>query len=162
MFRRFKGTADIIELFLANGANINDKTSSNSTPLHILVGPNFCWSIRMANTSIYDSLHSCGGETVPSLVKLLLSKGALINAQDDYGDTPLHAAVKAQCEEVVLILLSNNCDTSLVNKENQTPLALAMATHHCSTVIIGMLENPEAFIKPVDKVYVEVEGANQV
>ncbi len=162
MFRRFKGTADIIELFLANGANINDKTSTGYTPLHILVSPNN-WSFPMAYTSTYYDSRG-GGETVPLLVKLLLSKGALINAQDDNGDTPLHAAIKAQREEIVLILLSNNCDTSLVNKENLTPIALAMATHNCSTVIMGMLENPEAFIKPTDKVRVEVEieGANQV
>ncbi len=160
MNRRFKGTADIIELFLTNGANINDKNSTGSTPLHILIYPNDIWS------SLYDSRHSSAGDTISSLLKLLLKKGALINAQDDNGNTPLHLAVKTQRDEVILVLLSNNCDTTLVNKANQTPLALATSMGKCNTVIIAMLENPEAFIKQTEKVYVEgkdeVEGANQV
>ena len=160
MNRRFIGIADIIELFLANGANINDKNSTGSTPLHILVCTKNYWS------SLYLDGYDNSQDTVISLLKLLLKKGASINAQDDNGDTPLHLAVETQHEEVILVLLSNNCDTSLVNKANQTPLALAMTIRQCNTMIIAMLENPEEFIKPAEKVYVEgkdeVEGANQV
>jgi len=163
MNRRFIGIADIIELFLANGANINDKNSTGSTPLHILVCTNNIFASFYLDGPNYSSRDT---DTLISLLKLLLKKGASINAQDDNGDTPLHLAVETQHEEVILVLLSNNCDTSLVNKANQTPLALAMTIRQCNTMIIAMLENPEEFIEPAEKVYVEgkdeVEGANQV
>jgi ankyrin repeat protein len=162
MYRRFKGTSRVIELLLSNGANINDKNSAGSTPLHILVGRKELWRFTT------EGLSSDGKESISSLLKLVLRKGALINAQDNKGKTPLHLAVEAQDDEAILVLLSNNCNTSLVNEGNQTPLELAKTLHQCNTVIMAMLENPDAFVKPAEKVEVEVgvevgvEGTNQV
>lgn len=142
MTRRFDGIEDVIELFLAKGANINDKNSAGLTPLHILVTKHYVHSAQ-----------------TPSLVKFLLRKGASINSQDNAGDTPLHVAVKAQDSDSILVLLNNNCDTSLLNKAELTALGLAKSIN-CNSVIITMLENPEAFIKPAERVIVETE--NQV
>ncbi len=149
MKRRFEGIEDIIELFLAKGANINDKNSAGLTPLHIAV-----------NTQDYIYFtHGFNRAQTPSLIKFLLRKGALINAQDNAGDTPLHIAVKAQDSDSILVLLNNNCDTSVLNKAELTALELAKKINK-NSVIIAMLENPESFIKSAEKVVVETD--NQV
>ena len=147
MKRPFVGIEDIIDLFLAKGANINDKNSAGLTPLHILVS---------RQDYIYFS-RSFNRAQIPSLVKFLLRKGALINAQDNVGDTPLHVAVKAQDSDSILVLLNNNCDTSVLNKAELTALELAKKINS-NSVILAMLENPEAFIKPADKVVVETDN----
>lgn len=143
MKRRFDGVVGIIELFLANGANINDKNSLGSTPLHILVDKKDTWNFPHED---YKPV-----KTVPML-QLLLRKGALINAQDNAGDTPLHAAIRAQDNESVLVLLNNNCDTSLLNKAEQSPLDMAQSIPNGNSVIVAMLQNPGAFITDANRV----------
>ena len=49
-------------------------------------------------------------------VKLLLSKGALINAQNDEGLTPLHYAVLYNDFDTAKILIEQVCRRILTNK----------------------------------------------
>ena len=65
-----------------------------------------------------------------------------INAQDAGGMTALHYAVMHEKEEVVKALLAHkDINPSLMNKQGQTPLDIALAANH--TAIIKMLPEPQ-------------------
>ena len=54
-------------------------------------------------------------------VKLLLQKGANIDAQNDEGNTSLHLAMKFQNFEIIDYLLNNGASESIINNNNMTP-----------------------------------------
>ena len=54
-------------------------------------------------------------------VKLLLQKGANIDAQNDEGNTSLHLAMKFQNFEIIDYLLKNGASESIINNNNMTP-----------------------------------------
>jgi ankyrin repeat protein len=74
------GHKDVVELLLANGAEV-DARGNTGTPLH--------WAARMGNKVV---------------VELLLSKGAAVNALDKSGSTALHLAAEDGHKEVAELL----------------------------------------------------------
>lgn len=80
---------DVVSVFINRGADITAKTVTDNTPLHLAVTEgefydfykkklNFIWS----NFEI----------DMDNIVRLLLSKGAAINATNSDRNTPLHFA----------------------------------------------------------------------
>ena len=59
-------------------------------------------------------------------IQLLLERGANVNALDHKIDTPLHEAVRGNHTEVVKRLMESNACLYLTNKDEQTPLQLAL------------------------------------
>ncbi|KAK2709314.1 hypothetical protein QYM36_013100 [Artemia franciscana] len=96
------------------GANINlktcDKWDSGGTPLHFA-----------ASKGKFD------------MCRLLVSKGALIDALDVDGRTPLHLAVRENCKRIkagdkpqtVKLLISRGASTDILDKHGRTPLHYA-------------------------------------
>ena len=79
----------------------------------------------------------------PDIALLLLKEDPTIdvNAQDVDGMTALHYAVMHEKEEVVKALLGHkDINPSLMNKQGQTPLDIALAANH--TAIIKMFPEP--------------------
>jgi ankyrin repeat protein len=60
------------------------------------------------------------GET--EMVRLLLSKGADINAQDRWGDTPLHTAISLERLPTATLLLDSGANIAIRNRHGQTVL----------------------------------------
>jgi ankyrin repeat protein len=60
-------------------------------------------------------------------VRVLISSGATVDAQDETGNTPLHEAARRDNLEVVEALLAAGATKNLQNKHNQTPADLADA-----------------------------------
>lgn len=58
-------------------------------------------------------------------VKTLLSQGANINEQNDYGNAPLHVAVLTGNISMVKVLLDAGADVTLSNKDNRWPIDIA-------------------------------------
>ena len=59
------------------------------------------------------------------MVSLLIAKGADVNAQDEYGDTPLHKAVgprEARHSNVIEVLLDHDANPHIPNGDGRTPL----------------------------------------
>ena len=129
------GKRDIIELMLSKGADVNAKTKYESWPLIVtLLGLDF-WKkefkddrdnitkfqeiiqkvknhdgeetaqIRIAKKVLLDTL-KIEDFTRTEIIRLLLNKGAEVNAKDDYGRSALYYAIEKKDVEVVKLLRS--------------------------------------------------------
>ena len=63
-------------------------------------------------------------------MKLLLARGANVDAADDQGTTPLMDAARGNIGEVVSILLEHRAAVNLQNKEQQSALMIAAEEGH--------------------------------
>ncbi|XP_030576677.1 NF-kappa-B inhibitor epsilon [Archocentrus centrarchus] len=94
---------EIMKLLIKKGADLNiQEGTSGKTPLHLAV------ELRDITS-----------------VKLLLSKGANVDAAMFNGCTPLHLAVGRQDATIANLLCQNGADTMLRNMEDETALDLA-------------------------------------
>ena len=70
-------------------------------------------------------LHAAAGQGRVDAVKLLLSRGAQIDARDRWGWTPLSAAVENGRMETEALLISGGADVNARNSDGWSPLNLA-------------------------------------
>ena len=84
--------------------------------------------------------------------KMLISRGANINAKDNSGDTTLHDAVLHGDIEYVKYLLNSGADTQLENSRGRTPLELAefYALDPMVELIINFEKTKPKEIKPAE------------
>ncbi|RYO85912.1 hypothetical protein DL766_003956 [Monosporascus sp. MC13-8B] len=86
---------------------------------------------------------SCLG--LKAVSKLLLDKGADIEAEDEYGRTPLLLAILFKYEAVVRLLLDEGADIEAKKKFGQTPLSTAILNGY--KTIVELLLNKGADIE---------------
>jgi hypothetical protein len=61
------------------------------------------------------------------ILRLLLSNEMeMINSKNNYGQTPLHFAAYTTQEEIVHLLLSSGCDSTIWDNNGQTPFEIAL------------------------------------
>lgn len=71
---------------------------------------------------ITDSMDA--NEPPPISIKYLLNQGIPINAQDIYGMTPLHYAMRSRNADAAITLLEAGADPNIPNIDNVIPLAM--------------------------------------
>lgn len=108
------GDPDIVELLLQHGAKVNHADGAGILPLHVAIE-----------------------RRCTSGVRLLIERGAFINARGKELQTPLFMAVE-QRFDVVELLLCHGADPELVDQVGETPL-------HCAARI-GNLKAAQALI----------------
>ena len=74
------------------------------------------------------------------MIQFLIDNNADINAQDAYGDTPLHKACAKKSVEPVETLLAAGADMTVLNKKKETPLQVAVRLKN--TFIVEFLTGP--------------------
>ena len=63
-------------------------------------------------------------EPPPVTISYLINQGIPINAQDVYGMTPLHYAMRSQNADAAIALLEAGADPNIPNRDNVIPLAM--------------------------------------
>ncbi|KAI8336642.1 ankyrin repeat-containing domain protein [Chlamydoabsidia padenii] len=76
----------------------------------------------MKAASSNDNLWVAAGDGQLDRVKELVESGAEVNAKDNFGYTPIHAAVSYNQKEVLDYLLNNGGDINVEDFEKDTPL----------------------------------------
>ena len=70
----------------------------------------------------WTALHRASMFNRTDVIKHLLHKGADVNKQNRFKDTPLHLATENRKTEAVRILIKNGADVNLMNGYDRTPL----------------------------------------
>src|SRR5207248_8185251 len=105
---------EIVPLLIAAGADTNAAANHRrSAPLHYAAD-------GCPGLPFYDE-----GNQVKTIASLI-DAGALIDAQDKNGASPLHRAVRTRCAGAVKHLLERGADPALRNKPGSTPFHLAV------------------------------------
>ena len=105
---------------IINGADVNAKNRSGSTPLH--------WAVSRNKDSI---------------AKLLIEFGANINSADNLGNTPLHFAINSK-EELILLLIRAGANVNATNNNGSTPIIEALLKNnntHSKYLLLAGAEN---------------------
>ena len=160
------GQISCLELLLGIGADVHARTGEMETALY--------WSVKSIPEEVFappmlvpgkwvgrsleerkataskiygwSPLHKAAYHGQTAAVRLLVEKGADIEAKDEYhGATPLHWAVTVGNEEMVTLLLDLGADVSAADDEDEwTPLHRASDKGHAA--IVGLLLERHAAI----------------
>ncbi|GBN29040.1 Ankyrin-3 [Araneus ventricosus] len=106
------GHQKVLEILLGKGFEI-DARWDNCTPLHYAVIHNRC-----------------------EIARLLISKGANVNAQNEEGMTALHWIARGNSVEMLQILLNGGADASIRDKENRSVTEIAVSCNQLDMVKI--------------------------
>ena len=99
------GHNQLVEMYIAYGANINTPDKLGMQPIHA--------------AAIYNNLGLLGNfETF----NILISNGANINSKDYYGLTPLHYAVKSNKKDLCEYLVLNGADINIEDNKGMKPI----------------------------------------
>ncbi len=96
---------DLVRLLLASGADVNLNIGSYS-PLHVALEYSANYNFE--------------------ILRILIEAGADIHAKTQFGQTPLHRAVKIGKLEAVNLLLEKGAEVDVMDDENRTPLFFTM------------------------------------
>ncbi|MEG4273974.1 MULTISPECIES: ankyrin repeat domain-containing protein [unclassified Microcoleus] len=131
-----RGSQDIAELLIANGARVNVRNENGQTPLYraIAIGHNEIAALLINNRTDVNNidgsgttpLHKAAHYGTVKILKLLIAKGAEIHIQDNQIKTPLDIAVDLKLQDTVALLISKNPDVNSEDKEGRTLLHIAV------------------------------------
>ncbi|MEP6490182.1 ankyrin repeat domain-containing protein [Microcoleus vaginatus GB2-A3] len=131
-----RGSQDIAELLIANGARVNVRNENGQTPLYraIAIGHNEIAALLINNGTDVNNidgsgttpLHKAAHYGTVKILKLLIAKGAEINIHDNQRKTPLDIAVDLKLQDTVALLINKNPDVNSEDKEGRTLLHIAV------------------------------------
>jgi ankyrin repeat protein len=128
----------IKELLAANRALVSALSEDGWTPLHLaaffgkddaarlLLNSGADLKARSTNSMENTALHAAAAGKHAAIVKLLLERGANVNARQVGGWTPLHSAANNGDVETAKILVDAGADVSARADNQQRPIDMAM------------------------------------
>jgi ankyrin repeat protein len=121
------GDAKLAKILLDHGADPNLTKNDHTTPLMVAAGVGL-GAVRGEDPSLLHPNEEGGVE----IIKMLLARGADINASNDVGTTALHGAVtrsqglgNGTSEKIIQTLADNGIILDAKDKRGRTPLDLA-------------------------------------
>ncbi|XP_037029495.1 ankyrin-1-like [Bradysia coprophila] len=133
------GHPKILEL-LTNGVDINDAKKDGKSLLHLSIEKGgdmdtFKWllekgaSVKATDRDGRSILHAAANYGRTDIVEWLIQNhhpiDEIINKPDNYGNTPLHYAIRGSHYELTKILLINRSEVNAMNNDFEFPMHLA-------------------------------------
>lgn len=147
-----------VELLLANGANINARDAYDRTPLIMAAEPPAADDLQGLNEREVRARYRSAQHQATTaallnqqfnVIKLLITRGADVNARDRGGATALLGAVMSFNDPVASLLLQQGADPNVGDPATlATPLHVAAGRGLTNTVML--LINANAAINPTD------------
>jgi ankyrin repeat protein len=145
-----KGHQEVVELLIANGANVNTMNNDGQTPLDIAVRRGHKAIVELLQAKVADSsIHMAA--FVGSLEKLrsFVQTGADEDARDKNGRTPLLRAITGRHIEAVRFLIEGGADVNKPDEQGYVPLVHALWT--LDSDMVRLLLNNEGDVHAKDK-----------
>ncbi len=138
------GHMAVVELLLANEADVNARSQNGATPLHaaVLSGKKDVLELLLANGANYDEhdndgmtpLHYAAENGNREIVESMLTKNVKVDAKDNCAKTPLHLASESGSIEIVELLLAHQALVNSRDKLGNTPMRYANIGGHKDVV----------------------------
>ncbi|XP_077614845.1 ankyrin repeat domain-containing protein 61 isoform X1 [Crocuta crocuta] len=137
------GTYPVLSILAQNGAHVNAINESSMTPLHmaadtlnkemmetlIACGANVnCAVSSTGNTALKLAVCTASSKAGRMLaagvncIRLLLTHGAQVNAQDHEGQTAIHEACFGGREAIISLLLESEANVNLLTRNGESPI----------------------------------------
>ncbi|MFC9999098.1 ankyrin repeat domain-containing protein [Nocardia sp. NPDC127526] len=135
--------ADVAEVLLGVGANVEAQAERHGTPLRMACAMGDSEMVRVLLRFGADPLagpdrplHAAAEYGRAEIVGMLLYEGVEVDFRDGAGRTALHVAAANGQSGVVMFLLAAGADRDLVNKRGRTPAQEAMAQGHFGAAML--------------------------
>lgn len=138
-----KGHLKVVELLVSKGASIIARNTHNYTPLDEAIlyrnQPEVCRLLLQLGAGAYTvkdlnySLHIAARQGSVEAARLLIARGAGVNATDDKGYAPSHISALNAHVDVLGLLIEKGADTNVKNSKGNTPLHEAVGSTLCSS-----------------------------
>lgn len=120
------GNAEKVRILLDHGAPVHAAMADGRTPLHCALAPRLPWN----ELDTIEERTARAVEEALDVVKILLWKGARLDALDSHGDTPLHIAARNGHLSLVELLMKHGADLTIHNAQAESPAQAALKANH--------------------------------
>ena len=142
---------DIVRDLIQYGIDVNETIKNQDSALHLAAEMGFKEIVQIlvdskanieskSNTGNATPLITAAAHNNKSIVKILIKKGACVDATDHTGETSLHKAAKSGYQHIVQMLLENGANIDAQCKLLQTPLHKA-ALSEKEAILIHLIKH---------------------
>ncbi|CAG0902291.1 unnamed protein product [Cyprideis torosa] len=151
-------SAETAELLIAKGAVVDAKDKSGETPLFDATssGHHSVVEVLLAHGADPNIISRTDGASplhrarLAETAELLCQKGAVVNAKDRRGKTPLFDATYWNRHSVVEVLLAHGADPNITQNDGRSPLFVATQKNYHSVVKVLLAHEADPNIAPKD------------
>ena len=117
----YEGQKEIVELLIANGADVNLRSGMVVKTKDGSDGEQMAQKLANDRTPLDMAIRNQHTE----IAELLIAKGTDVNAKSNRGYTPLHEASKNEKTEILELLIAKGADVNANDDDGDTPLDYA-------------------------------------